>query len=54
MTKEEKELITQIVREHPLRMFFDGKRKSDYVPSAREALEICRNFQVKKGETDND
>ena len=40
MIKEEKELLSQIVKDHPTRQFFDGKEKSDYIPTAREALKI--------------
>lgn len=39
MTKEELELIREIVKDHPTRQFFDGKRKSE-TPTAREALRI--------------
>ena len=40
MTKEEKILIDEIIKDHPVRMFFDGKIRSDYTPSAREVLEL--------------
>ena len=38
MTKEEKTLIEEIRKDHPVRQFFDGKLRTSYCPSAREVL----------------
>lgn len=36
MTNEEKHLIQEILKDHPVRNFFDGKTHSGYIPTARE------------------
>ena len=40
MTREEKELMEQIVRDHPNHQFYDGKRSPTSVISARDLLTI--------------
>ena len=41
MTKDEQELIREILRDHPNRhQFFDGKRKADNIPSARDVYKM--------------
>ena len=41
MTKDERELLREILKDHPSRTsFFDGKRKADNIPMARDVYKM--------------